>query len=147
MYSGSAERNSPPSAAAAARTSQAFTDIPSARAAASTPARRFSGSRSVTRHVPPSSSDSGATYGGVVRQFLNAGDRELGVAPSQPHLDRTGREIAGDLLGRLGQRLEQRQPDRRLQRGGQTVGKRLGIRSPRGGCYGQFVAHPVHIRL
>src|SRR6185312_7977727 len=55
----------PPSVAATARTSHAFTDSPSPRAAASTPDRRCSGSRSVTRQVPPSSSDSGTTAGGV----------------------------------------------------------------------------------
>jgi hypothetical protein len=43
-------------AAATARTSQAFSDDPSCRVAASTAARRLSGSRSVIRQVPPSSS-------------------------------------------------------------------------------------------
>ena len=57
-----------------ARTSHAFTESPSARAAASTGDRRLSGSRSVTRQVPPSSSDSGRETRRRFGRLVDRGD-------------------------------------------------------------------------
>ena len=141
------ERRLPPRAEATARTSHAFTDSPSARAAASTGDRRLSGNRSVTRHVPPSSSDSGTAATGFGHRPRRRADGELRIAAAQSHVDRPGCQLAGDLLRRVGQRLEQREANRRIQRRGQSIRQRLRVRAARGRRDTQLVTHPVDIRL
>jgi hypothetical protein len=49
---------------------------------------------------------------------------ELGVASAQAQLDRSRRELGGDLLGRRRKRVLQGEADRRLQRRDQALGER-----------------------
>ena len=54
-------------------------------------------------------------------------DDELGFAGTQAQLDRSGRELARDVVRRRRERLEQHQPDGGLERRGQALGERPGI--------------------
>ena len=54
-------------------------------------------------------------------------DGEAEVAAAEPHVDGAGGELAGDLLGRLGQRAQQRQADGGLQRGGEPLRQGAGL--------------------
>jgi hypothetical protein len=79
--------------------------------------------------------------------FYAGRHRELGIATAQLHVDRAGREIAGDLLGRVGQRLEQRQADRGFQRRGQALGKSFRVLATRGGRHTKLVTYRIHVWL
>ena len=83
--------------------------------------------------APSSASGAGA---GVGRRLVGGGPAgsssggggsvtdEADVATAQPDVDRAGRQLAGDLLGRRGQRAEQGEPERRLERPGEPLGER-----------------------
>ena len=142
------ERRPPPSAAVTARTSHAFTD--SAFAACCRIDRRPQALRQPQRDPPRAAVIVGFRYrcGRLVGQVLDAGaDGELRVAAAQSHVDRSGCELAGDLLGSVGQGLEQREADRRLQRRGQPIGQGGRFGAAGRGCDSQFVPYPVDVRL
>ena len=95
----------------------------------------LSESRKLMRAVAPSrgrrhaSAPAGAveaTPAGTARR-TRRGHHEARVAAAQAQLDRAGREIPGDLVGRRGQRVEQGQPGRRLQWPGQPLGQGPGV--------------------
>ena len=71
---------------------------------------------------------------------------ELGVTTSQPELDRPRRELGGDLLGRRRQGVLQRQPDRRVQRRGETLGERTSLITPRPGRDLQLAVDALYVR-
>ena len=60
------------------------------------------------------------------------GDGELDVTAAQTHVDRPGREVAGDLAGRVRERVEDREACGRIERGGQPAGDLLRLGSA--GC-------------
>ena len=55
------------------------------------------------------------------------GDDELDLASAQPHVDRAGCEVAGDLAGRGRQGVEQHEPRRGIQSGGEPLGDGAGV--------------------
>ena len=119
-------------ALATARTSQVLTEKPRRAAASSTRALSCSGRRSVMRRVSPSSTSgavSAAGGGGRLRRLGRGGrsDDEADVPAAEPHVDGAGRDLAGQLLGRMRQRAEQHQADRGLQRGGEPLRQGAGL--------------------
>src|SRR6516165_4123450 len=85
--------------------------------------------------------------------WLGEGIRQCGrhdearIAPAQADVDRAGREVARDLVGRCGQRLEQREPGRRLQRRGQPLGELASLVTGHLGGRGQLLAERCDIRF
>ena len=137
----------PPSADATARTSHAFTDSPSARAAASTGDLKLSGTRSVTRHVPPSSSASGtgATGSGSSRTAgltVNSGSRPRNrTSTDLGAISRVISCAASDSASSNARRMAESSGAVSL------LGERFRVRAARGGGYRQFMADPVDVRL
>ena len=58
---------------------------------------------------------------------VRLGHDELDVASAQPHVDRSGCEVAGDLAGRGRQDVEQHEPRRGIQSGGEPLGDGAGV--------------------
>ena len=100
-----------------------LTDSPSAAAASSTLTFRASGRRSVVREVLASSrSTAAAGRSSASESPVAVGDDELDLASAQPHVDRAGREITGDLAGGGREGVEQHEPGRGIQAGGEALG-------------------------
>ena len=162
--SGWGRRCSGPTAAAAARTSQALSDSPSRRAASSTRALRASGMRRFNRDVPPSSSSADAARAGwpavegmvpsvhgpgrggsPARRVRWRRDHEARVTPPQPELHRARRQLAGDLVSGGRQHLQEDEPGSRLERSGEPLRQGAGLVATRLGGYRQLVAQDVRI--
>ena len=70
------------------------------------------------------------------------GDHELGLAAAHPHVDRLGVELAGDLGGGLGERLEQHHPGGGVEGQREALGCGLGLGAAGRGGVGQVPAEP-----
>jgi hypothetical protein len=71
---------------------------------------------------------------------------ELRVPPPQPQLDRTRRQLAGDLLGGRGQHVLQGEADGGVERGDEPLGQRPGIVTARLGGHRQLAMDVLDIR-
>ena len=142
------------------RTSQVFSETPSFAAAASARDFSASGSRRVVRDVEASSvvaaarrpataarapSELAAATGAKLEQ-RGRGDGELDVATAQAHVDGARREVARDLAGRVGQRVEDGQPCGRVERGGQPARDLFGLGTARGGRGQQLALQRLDVR-
>ena len=114
----------------------------------STAFRRFSGSRSVTRHVPPSSSISGGRASGAssgsagAGVTVNSGSRPRSRTSTEPGArSRVISSAASDSASSSASRIAD--SSGAVKRSASASASCL----PRGGCHGQLVAHPVHVRL
>ena len=71
------------------------------------------------------------------------GDHELRLAAAHPHVDGLALELAGDLVGGLGEGLEQHHPGGGVEREGEALGGGMGLRTAGCGGVGEVAAEAL----
>ena len=108
--------------------------------------------RRLIRDIAPSSASVAAVGATGSSSALSAGSagggdhHELGLAAAQSQLDRSRRQLAGDLVDRRRQRVLQGQPNGRLERCGEPLGQRAGLLPAGLGCGRELPLHVLDVR-